>query len=100
VDTPLQVLKPYGLASRVECDDLAVQHQGGRRPSPPGPGLDRPRNIAELMSLLVAEPRPEPRAAGRVDLDDCPDAIVLGLVDEPGIIQRRVAQRRQHRTQT
>src|SRR5262249_51796600 len=96
VDPALQILEPGRLAVVVERDDLAVEDQ--RLLAPARPVLQRRRDLGKLTRLLVAEARPQADViAFRRNFDDRADAVVLRLVDEVGIVERRVDERREHR---
>ena len=98
VNASLEVLKACRLATIVQRDDFAIEHDGlAARASPV---RQRVGNFRKLRRLVVAEPRPQPdRVAAGADLDNGPDAVVFRLVDEGGIDERRVFERRQHRLQ-
>ena len=95
VDPSLQLLEPGGRAVGVDRDNLAVEDDGLLEAA--GPAGEGARDFGKLAGLVVAEPRPEPHVVRRRDLGDGADAVVLRLVDEPGIFERRVGKRRQHR---
>src|SRR5206468_9849252 len=88
VDSALKLLKACRLARAVERDDLAVEHE--RFVARSRPRLERGGDLRELAGFLVAEPRPETHAPLRRDLRDRPDAVVLRLVDELRVVERRL----------
>jgi hypothetical protein len=93
----LQFLETRGHARLVERDDLTIEHERGA--DLPGPALQRVDDLRKLARFLVAEPRPETHAM-RGDLDDRADAVVFRFVDELRIVERRVGERRQHRSES
>src|SRR5262249_45188768 len=96
VNPPLKILKAARLALVVERDDLPVEDE--RLLARARPFLQRLGDLGKLPRLLVAEPRPQAHAAPRRDLGDRTDTVVLGLVDEVRVVERRVvARRREHR---
>ena len=95
MDAALQVLKTDRLSFGVERDDFAVEDE--RLLQPLRPCAKRGGNFRKLRGFFVAEPRPEPDgSAPRRDFGDGPDAVVLRFVDEVGIDQWRVGERREH----
>src|SRR5215467_137006 len=97
MDAPLQVLKTGGLTFGVERDDLAVEDE--RLFEPLRPRAKGSRDLWKLTGLFVAEARPQSDAAApRRDFSNRANAVVLRFVDEFGIDQRHVGERREHRS--
>ena len=102
MDSTLKLLKARRLALVVERDDLAVEHE--RHLQSPGlrcrPRFERLNDLGELRGLLVAQTRPQAHArlarAPRFNFNEGANAVVLRFVDELGIVEGRVGQRRQH----
>jgi hypothetical protein len=89
VNAALELLESGGPPLRVERDDLAVERQGSLQPAAPR-GQSR-GNFRKLRRLLVSQPGPQLHA-GRCDLRDGPDAVVLRLVNQLRIVERGVHQ--------
>jgi hypothetical protein len=95
MNTSLEILKAGRLSVLIQRHNLAIEHDRFAAGTPPL--CERFRNLRKLTGLVVPEPRPQPhRVAGRSDVDDRPDAVIFGLVDEVCIGERRILERGQH----
>ena len=94
VHAALQLLEAARLAAGVERDDLAVEEDRGLQPQRElAQALD---HFRELRRLVVAVPRPQPdaRLAGRrLQRDQRPDPVELGLVDQGRVLEVLVGRR-------
>src|SRR5689334_6096374 len=94
----LQPLKARRLTVLVQRDDLAVEQDRGLQLA--REDAQRANDLGKLGGLVVAEPGGEAhatRAAARLHPGERSDAIVLRLVGETWVDQRRLVQRGQHR---
>ncbi len=100
MNTTLELLESGWFAFRIEGDDFPVEHElVPWRLAAARPRLEGGGDLRKLMRLLIPEPRPEAGVPSCVDFDDRPDSVVLRLVDQLGIGQRSVGQRREHWTE-
>src|SRR6266850_5587251 len=96
MNAALKALKSRRLTFRIERDDLAVEDE--RLLQPLRPCANSAGDLGELAGFFVAEARPQVDAgAFRRDLGNRANAVVLRLVYEARIGQRRVDERREHR---
>ena len=98
VDPLLKPLEPDRLPLCVERHDLAVEQRGRLAFLPPA--RERLDDLGELPGLVVPLPRGDghlDRAAARHHRDQGPDPVVLRLVDQVRVDERRFGQGRQHR---
>ena len=103
VNPTLQPLKSHRPPVAIEGDDLAIDDERFAR----GGAERRERfdNGRKLRRLVVAEPRPDAHRGGLArgcgfDLDERTNAVVFGFEDKRGAGQRRISERREHRSRT
>jgi hypothetical protein len=92
MDPFLQLAEAERRAVGTERDDLSVeQHR-----LPRCPRLARRDDLGKLRRLVIAEARGDRDLGARRDRHERADPVVLRLVHEVGIVERRVGERRQH----
>ena len=103
VNPALQPLKSHRPPVAIEGDDLAIDDERFARG-----GAERRERFDDgwkLRRLVVAEPRPDAHRGGLArgrgfDLDERTNAVVLGFEDKRCAGQRRISERREHRSRT
>ncbi len=97
VNAALDVLEAQRRRRPVGRDDLSIEQD--RRLEPARDLQQDPGDLRKLRRLVVAVARVErhPRVPPRLDVGQCPQPVVLGLVDQPPLNDGRRGHRRQHR---